>query len=329
MIGAARREGDLLARLLGGGPEAPLPPLAHLSTDQVLLLLEQYRRLQSADPLGGVGSMQARFGGGAPETGLRWVPERRSQAETEQLAAARNLLFGSQLGLTSPLGFNSPLNPNAPLGVPRRAGIARQIRVNPNQMVAPLELLNRPSYGGPLAAGRSNQAYPTTRVLTSGFDMSNARHSQLPSSDLQLNRSGWLDPPVNPSPARQFLGGLPQQDDLSGLLGGAYRAARAETQGPLSTGLEVPIASMPVSSFTQLGRGEQSPAKLDNETPASSALLGPPLDLLRAEDSLARSRSSASGVATSVELPPTPPSGTDARDASGMRDTWDLAFLGP
>lgn len=307
---AARPLGsDLYPRYYDAGNE--ILSTSRLSTEQLLLLLESYRRLDQVDPLGG----QAPFGGSL-ETGIR-DPQSRRHAEAEQLAAARSLLLENQLGLTSATNPNPALDPSAPL---RRGGIAREIQVNTNLPMPLPGFLNLPRSGDPLATGRSNSIFPTTLAMTP--NVSFGEHlTQLPSiapaptfQHFEFDR-----PPYQPLHRASTLPFPPNRGDLSG---GGYRAL-----GP------TPIADSRAPAFAQLedaGRNalsaqqQRSYALETSATPASSTLWAPASNV-RDAGSLPQSRSANSGVATSSELPPEP-SGPETENR--VPDAWDPRFLG-
>ncbi|GAQ79972.1 MYB-like DNA-binding protein [Klebsormidium nitens] len=319
-LAAGLREADLFPRYVESGSDVPEIP--RLSTDQLLLLLESYRRLDAVDPPGGLTGVPASFGGSL-ETG-RGEPQSRRHAEAEQLATARSLTHLELTGASNPNPAPDPSAPGGGARSPRRGGIAREIQISPNLPMSLAGLPNFPRYGEALAAGRSNQIFPTTLAMTPNISFGEhlsqlasiapAPNFQYFQSDRPLYRAG------HQAPALPFL---THQGDLSALPGGVYRALGPDPEA------RVPAAAFaPADDAGRSALSEQQ--RVARAMPASSALWGPSMNLLR-DESLPESRSATSGVATSSELPPKP-SGNEAENSAGgsvVPDMWDATFLGP
>jgi hypothetical protein len=321
----------------GGGSDAQSS--VRLSTDQMLLLLDQYQSLHAA---GGERSVNApdmaarasareRLEQAQAELERQWGLQAQRRAEAEQLAAAHTLLMKYQSG-------TNPANPfpDATPGLYGTANrVARLIQVNSNTLSA-TQSLNPLAITNPPMLPRANLDFPTSQVLTN----SGARLGPLAANPSAALLNPQNNAPFNGAETFSLMGAFPQQEASGNLPGGAFEPPGMNLAKPPTmsaqpsmfgrqAGGRLPLSEV-YAQASPLGQLEDLGRILSNEQSSyidqSSSRFGVnPLN----QNGLSRSMSALlvdAAAASSVELPPNYIGELQNRDATGA---WDMGLSGP
>jgi hypothetical protein len=318
----------------GGGSD--VQSAVRLSTDQMLLLLDQYQSLHApggersvnAPDMAARASARERLEQAQAELERQWGLQAQRRAEAEQLAAAHTLLMKYQFG-------TNPANP-FPDATPGLYGAAnrvvRPIQVNSNatQSLNPLAITNPPMLP------RANLDLPTSQVLTN----SGARLGPLVANPSAALLNPQNNAPFNGGETFSLMGAFPQQEASGNMPGGAFEPPGMNLAKPST------MSAQP-SMF-----GRQAGGRLPlSEVYAQASLLGQLEDLGRIlsseqstyvdqsssgfginplnQNGLSRSMSALlvdAAAVSSVELPPNYIGELQNRDATGA---WDMGLSGP